>query len=171
MRIKFYLLSLLLIVSIVLIAQPKTFNTITTSTKTVAERYFKNYAQLNGDSMALDIADDVTIDDLTSKLLFNNPRISGKEQAIQNFKREKIIFNVTVPVSRSFFSGNFGVFEGMYCYSMYTPNKEVVSFALPIVITIKVENGKVTEHRDYADYQTYLSQMQREMARIKAKGN
>ena len=160
-----------LFIAVVVIAQPKDFKAITASTKTVAERYFKNYAQLNGDSMAIDIADDVTIDDLTSKLLFNNPRISGKEEAVKNFKRDKIIFNVSVPLSRSFFSGNYGVFEGVYTYSMYTPSKEVVSFALPIVVTIKVENGKVTEHRDYADYQTYLSQMQKEMARIKAKGN
>lgn len=56
-------------------------------------------------------------------------------------------------------------------YFVYYPKKEVISFELPITIIIKVENGKVVEHRDFADYQAYLSQYQKEMARLRAKAS
>ena len=168
MKSKFILASVLLFMSLAAVAQPK-FRAITDTTKTVAERYFKNYARLGFDSMAVDMANEYSFEDPTARIIFQGLRINGKEQALENFKKVYTFFNVSLPVNRSYFSGNYGVFEGVYKFSVNAPNNEVMSFELPIVVIIKVENGKVTEHRDYADYQAYLAQSQKEMARIKAK--
>lgn len=168
MKSKLFVALFFLFMSIAAVAQPK-FRAITDSTKTVAERYFKNYARLGFDSMAVDMANDYSFEDPTARILFQGLRINGKEQAIENFKKNYTFFNVSIPVTRTYFSGNYGVFEGVYKFSVNVPNNETMSFEIPIVVIIKVENGKVIEHRDFADYQAYIAQNQKEMARIKAK--
>ncbi len=165
------LVILFVFVSLKLIAQGNQFKELTTSTKIVSERYFEQYAKLGFDSMAMDMSENYNFEDPTAKVIFNGLNIEGKDKAIANFKANYTFFNVSIPTIRRYFSGNYGIFEGTYKFSTYTPKKEVISFELPITIIIKVENGKVVEHRDFADYQAYLSQYQKEMARLRAKAS
>ncbi len=166
---KIILLLLCGIISAHSFGQVNNFTELTNITKLIAERHFNHYAKLDIDSMAMEMADHINVEDPTARIIFQAQKIAGKDKVLESFKKTFTIFNVSIPTSRRYFSGNYGIFEGVYKYSSYTKNKDVISFELPITIIIKVENSKVVERKDFVDYDTFLSQLQMETARIKEK--
>ena len=58
--------------------------------------------------------------------------------------------------SRTIFSGNYAIFEGDLDWTVGIGNGKKVSTVMPTITMLKIENGKVTEHRDFADYHPFL---------------
>lgn len=69
-----------------------------------------------------------------------------------------------------FRSGNFFVYLAWIDFNMMmavgdAPEKEF-NFKLDFMMTLKVDNGKIVEHRDYVDTEAFVVQMQTQMAEV-----
>lgn len=129
------------------------------STGTIGDAYLDAYIALDWDRLEPMLADSVSFQDRTAELLFPNLVKSGKGEVIKGFREgytglTKMIFHKT----RSFHAGNMAVYEGNLEWGVKFPQGRVVESLTPFIVILRVENGKVVEHRDYVDYQPFLEQ-------------
>lgn len=60
--------------------------------------------------------------------------------------------------TRVFVSGEHAVFEGTLDWTLeLSDGKQAVTRAMPFMSILRVVDGKVVEHRDYADYAPFLA--------------
>lgn len=154
------LLILLAFVSISAFAQKNTiFNDRTSITKEVASKYFKAYFNLDFDTMKSIMHDSISFNDPTAKYLFGGKKVVGKINVYDNFKKSYAsIIEMKQETIRTIFSSNTGVFELNLVYKFNNDPDQIITIEMPLIVILKVENGKVIEHRDYADYNYFMEQ-------------
>ncbi|AUN31055.1 nuclear transport factor 2 family protein [Niveispirillum cyanobacteriorum] len=138
-------------------AQP-TFAQVTADSSPVADAYFDAYTRLDWDRLEPLVADGASFQDRTAELVFGSVGATGKPAMMKLFREgyagiTKIIFK---PMRR-IHTGHYGIFEGDLNWATKMPDGRIVESTTPFLVTIRVENGKVIEHRDYADYAPFLA--------------
>lgn len=124
----------------------------------LAERYFAAYIALDWDVLAPMLAEQGSFADLTAEPVFGEVKADGKAAMMKNFREGYAgISHMQFNRTRAFTSGGVAVFEGTLDWD-YTleSGKVVVTREMPFVTILKLVDGKVIEHRDYADYQPFI---------------
>jgi ketosteroid isomerase-like protein len=115
---------------------------------------------IDWDKLGTLMHDEITFDDLTAELLFGEKKPVGKENVLKNFRETFVsITNMTPKLTRTFFSGDVGVFEMDLSFSFRNQQKGITKITMPLVVVITIKDGKVIEHRDYGDYREYIKQL------------
>lgn len=127
------------------------------ATAPVADAYFDAYIALDWDRLEPLLADNATFQDRTAEQLFTSLKKDGKVDIMKGFRENysgltKMIFRK----SRVLHSGAYAIYEGDLEWGVKYPAGRVVESVTPFVVILKVENGKVVEHRDWVDYGPFL---------------
>ncbi|MBU2494375.1 MAG: nuclear transport factor 2 family protein [Bacteroidetes bacterium] len=149
-----------LFVAIQLFAQEEnSFEKQTANTKIVGEEYFSSYILMDWDNLEQLLADSSSFGDPTGQPIFNSVMKYGKIAVMKTFREAyATIEEMKFTKIRSFYSGNHAIFEGNLDWTTNLRNGKTVRSVMPIITILKVENGLVSEHRDYADYAPFLSE-------------
>ncbi|MCB1025155.1 MAG: nuclear transport factor 2 family protein [Acidobacteria bacterium] len=164
---KYALILILLLTAAAASAQQKnTFVENTEITQDVATKYFNNYMAIDWDALGSLMHDEISFDDATADLLFGEKKPVGKANVLKNFRDTFVaITNMTPKLSRTFFSGDVGVFEMDLSFSFKNRQNGLTTIEMPLVVVITVKDGKVIEHRDYGDYREYIKQLRAAQAK------
>lgn len=133
----------------------------------IAKQYFASYMDKNWNQLEQLLAEDGSFSDPTAEPVFGKVEHIGKQAVMKNFREGYASINyMRFNQSRVLLSGQYAIFEGTLDWSLSLANgKTAVTDAMPFVSIIKIENGLVIEHRDFAGYQKFIE------AYEKAKGS
>lgn len=157
------LLAALLIAALLLppvaLAAPPTFAQAREATRDVAEPYFEAYIARQWDRLAPLLAEQGSFEDPTAALIFGPVRQQGKAATLKNFREGyAAIRHMVFHPSRVFYAGEHAVFEGTLDWTLaLASNQQAVTLGMPFVTVLRVVEGQVVEHRDYADYTPFLA--------------
>lgn len=135
----------------------------------IGEAYITAYVALDWDRIEPLLADNATFHDPTAEhsQIFGLKQRSGKPAVMKGFREGYAgVTKMMLHRSRTFYSGNYSVFQGDLEWGLKFPDGRVVEGRTSFVAILRIENGKVVEHRDYVDYAPYLES---EMASRPAK--
>ena len=63
---------------------------------------------------------------------------------------------------RAMHTGHYAVYEGSLDWTLQLDGgTTVTTTGMPFVVTLRVEGGRVVEHRDYADYHPFVENLRR----------
>ena len=155
-RLMFFIL--LLFSNIIISAQEKlSYEDLSKTSKEIGEKYFASYLAMDWDKIETMLADNATFTDPTAETVFGGGLRDGKEAMMKSFREGYAsIEELKFIKSRTIFSGNYAIFEGDLDWTVRVGNGKKVSTVMPIITMLKIENRKVTEHRDFADYHPFL---------------
>lgn len=142
-------------------AEEPSFSELTATSEKIARAYYAYYIQLDFESMAPLLAANASFFDPTAQQIFGAQKTSGKAAVLENFKTAYAnITHMKVHDANAYFSGQYGIFSGQLDWSFKSgPEQNLIHIKkMPLTVMIKVENGVVTEHRDYADYRVFTRQ-------------
>ena len=128
-----------------------------------AQAYADAYSARDIDALSALLADDAVFEDPSS-------RFEGKDAIAAGLSEVFGRITSTGPESKEinkYRSGNDFVFMGWADFNMMMaigdqPEREF-NFKLDFMMTLRIDNGKVTEHRDYLDTEAFLSQLQAQL--------
>jgi len=157
--------SLFLITSLILsqgnihAEENKAFKEATNISKKAMNKYFAAYFDLDFKRMKKLMHDDISFDDPTARFVFGGDKIVGKNNVYNAFKKAyaSIIEIKQTPI-RTIYSSNVGVFEVDISYKFRDGPDKIITINMPLVIILTYQDGKIIEHRDYADYHFFLEQ-------------
>lgn len=141
------------------LAQTKpNYGDLTAATATVADAYVAAYTALDWDRLEPLLADNVSFRDPTAELIFGSPSASNKETLMKQLRQNVVIITkMSFQRRRGIYSGQYGLYDGDLTFAVHVEKNLVVESTTPIVLAIRVEEGKVVEHRDYVDYAPFLT--------------
>ena len=127
-------------------------------TRKIADEFFQLYLHAKVDQLRPFYAENATWHDPTAGELWGMTMKSGVDTIIEHHKQVlKGLVTNELTIERSFFSGSYAHYTAIMDFTWYSPDKSTSKhFKLPISVVLKIENGKITEHRDYGDYVTWL---------------
>lgn len=140
-------------------AAPPTFAQASQATRSVAEPYFEAYIARQWDRLAPLLAEQGSFEDPTATLVFGPVKQAGKAATLQNFRDGyAAIRHMAFHASRVFVSGEHAVFEGTLDWTLaLAGGRQAVTTGMPFITVLRVVDGRVVEHRDYADYTPFLA--------------
>lgn len=127
-------------------------------TRQVAQKYFDAYLARDWNAVETLVSDDVSFGDPTAVQLFGPNAHVGKAAAIKSFRETYAgLTHMKATVSRTMFASHYAIFESTLDWSVKLKGgKELRTPAMPFVVIVTVRDGKVVEHRDYADYRGFV---------------
>jgi len=130
------------------------------SSRAIGEQYIKAYVALDWDAIGSMLADSASFQDPTAQIIFGGRLISGKSAMLAFFRENYAGLAMSFMESRSFFSGHYAVIEGELTWSAPLQNGgRVTSKDGAFVLILRIEGGKVVEHRDYTTYKPFIEAM------------
>ena len=130
------------------------------STRAVGEPYKNAYVTLDWDALEGLLGEEASFQDPTAKLIFGGLLTSGREAMMNKFRNGNAGIQMSFVETRAIYTGHYAIFEGELSWSSpMQDGRRVSSKDTPFVLVLKVEGGKVVEHRDYADYHPFLDAM------------
>ncbi len=147
-------------ISVPAICQEKpSFQQLSQETRDIATKYFAAYIARDWDSLELLLADDGGFSDPTAEPVFGPVEYSGKQATLKNFRDNyAAITHMDFKENRVLISGEFAIFEGTLNWGLSLSGGKVVETNnTPFLTILRVKNGLVVEHRDYADYAPFLT--------------
>jgi ketosteroid isomerase-like protein len=142
-------------------AEDPSFSELTATSEKIARAYYDYYIQLDFEKLAPLLAENASFFDPTAQQIFGAQQTNGKSAVLENFKTAYAnITHMEIRDANAYFSGQYGIFCGQLDWSFKSgPEHHLIHIKkMPLTVTIKVENGQVTEHRDYADYRVFSRQ-------------
>ncbi len=130
------------------------------STRIVGEAYMQAYIAENWDAIEGMLSEKASFRDPTAEALWGGALASGREAMMQKFRTGYAGIELAFEQSRATFSGYYAIFEGTLTWSAPVQGGgRVEAKDSPFVVILRVEGGKVVEHRDYADYHPFIDAM------------
>jgi ketosteroid isomerase-like protein len=132
-------------------------------TKAVAEPYFSAYIARDWAALETLMHTEVSWRDPTAEQLFAGMAVRGKSTALDHLRKIfSGILNMDAHVTRRLFSANHAIFESALDWTSALENgKSMTIRATPFVVVLRIQDGKVVEHTDYADYHGFISEYHR----------
>ena len=141
--------------------QPMRYADAAEVAKDVGGEYFAAYIARDWDSIEPLMADENSFHDDSAALVFGSVEYLGKENVLRGFREGYAgITHMKFTSLREMHAGHFAIFEGSLDWGVNVGGGRVVNSEMPFVVILRIENGKVTEHRDYADYSPFIAAMQ-----------
>lgn len=139
-------------------AQTQTFAELREETKKHTTAYLNDYLALNFDANAKRMHEDISFHDPTTRLVFAGEKHSGKAAVMQFFKTNYAsIVEMKSENMKPVFSADYGIFAFTLKWKLRSGGK-IIAIAMPLVVQLKVKDGKIIEHRDFADYSFFNKQ-------------
>lgn len=137
---------------------PPSFAQISLATSSVAESYFSAYIARDWDRLAPLLAAEGSFQDPTAALLFGTGKQQGREATLANFRQSyAAIRDMQFRPTRVFASGEHAVFEGSLDWTVtLEAGRDATIKNMPLIVILRVVDGKVVEHQDFADYSPFL---------------
>jgi hypothetical protein len=134
------------------------YRALSAQTRDVAERYLQAYLSRDWQRLFPLMAENIRFADPSAKVVFGDLSQQGKP-ALMKYFSEVYAYVEThhFKRDRSTFAGQHAVFIGESDWSFSLPGHVPVRSKTPLVLTLTVENGRVTDHQEIADFQSYLS--------------
>lgn len=130
-------------------------------TRQLAERYLQAYLRKDWAALEPLMAERIRFLDPTAKLVFGDVDQDGKPALLKYFHTVyPYIDTHQFKIGSSFVAGNKAIFIAETDWSFAHPGLPVVRSKAPIILTLTVEHGRVTEHTEMADLQDFLNQRQ-----------
>lgn len=136
------------------------------SLESIGKNYLKFYSSYNIKELDKLYADDAEFTDPISVVYQPNSPITvkGKMNILEFLKSASQMFkSFKYDIQEHFISGDYAVYMGHTIFEMYGKDlgikEESVRFKTKIVTILKIVNGKIQTHTDYADYTTFLKQI------------
>ena len=169
---KYVLVAILLLANLAASSQQNNpFKDATDVTQDISTKYFNSYMAIDWDRLGALAHNEISFEDPTAELLFGVKKPAGKDSVMKNFRDTfASITNMTPKLTRTFFSGNSGVFEMDLSFSFKNRQNGITTITMPLVVVITVKDGKVISHRDYGDYREYLKQLKAAQEKASQKG-
>lgn len=135
---------------------PTSFAKRTESNQQVADRYVSAYFDKRWDDLSAVSADSLDFQDPTALLVFGPPpERDSKEKVLELFRTGYAPLELKFDQLRAVYSGDHALYEGNLDWVYHLPERDVHSIT-PMVVILRLENGKVVEHRDYVDYRPFI---------------
>jgi len=154
------ILVVILFLSTTIYAQEKvSFSEATSITKKITVKYFSDYFKLDFDAMKDNMHDDISFHDPTAELIMGTRLVEGRTNVYESFKKNyAAIIEMKQEPIRTIFSSTTGIFEIIIKYRFNDGPDKMITIEMPLVVVLTVKDGKVIEHRDYADYNYFIEQ-------------
>ncbi len=132
----------------------------TVVTTAISEQYIQWYLNLNFDALGTLMHQDFSFEDPTAAMLFGWNKPEGKENALAFFKTNYAsITEMKADIIRKIISGNHAIYEMQLHFKFYqNEDKDLISISMPLITILAIKDGKVIEHKDYANYNDYIEQ-------------
>lgn len=128
------------------------------SAREIGTRYREAYIALDWETIEGLLSENASFRDPTAELVFGGELVSGREAMMTKFRTGYAGLEMSFVQDRAIFTGHFAIFEGKLTWSAPTQDGgRLVTRDAPFVLVLRVEGGKVVEHRDYADYHPYIA--------------
>lgn len=128
----------------------------------VGENYFKAYIAMDWNSLESMLDVNATFRDPTAEKVFGGSIHKGKEAVMKYFMDNySAIQEISFIELRKIISGNYVIFEGDLDWTLKIEGGKEVRSVMPIATILMIENGKVKEHKDFADYHPFLKEYRR----------
>ncbi|MEJ6007553.1 nuclear transport factor 2 family protein [Paucibacter sp. AS339] len=134
------------------------YRALSAQTRDVAERYLQAYLSRDWPRLFPLMAEHIHFADPTAKMVFGDLSQQGKPALTKYFTEVyPYVETHAFKRERSTFAGQHAVFIGESDWSFSLPGQAPVRSKTPLVLTLTVENGLVTQHQELADFQSYLN--------------
>lgn len=140
-------------------AQPGArFDEASTATQGVGQAYFDAYIARDWNRIEPLLADEASFHDATAELVFGGAIAEGKPAMMTLFREGYAgITRMSLRPLRAFHSGHYSVFEGELDWALRLDDGVEVASVMPFVTIVRIEDGRVVSHRDYADYAPFVA--------------
>jgi len=151
-------LSLALLCAAPLLAQERpSFEDTSAATEAVGQAYFDAYIARDWDALEPLLAETGSFRDATAELVFGGALADGKPAMMTLFREGYAgITQMELRPLRAFHSGHYSIFEGELSWTLQLDENREVSSVMPFITILRIEDGQVVSHRDYADYAPFL---------------
>lgn len=137
---------------------PPSFEQVSAQTEQVGRAYFAAYIARDWDKLAPLVAENGSFADPTAAKIFGGVSHTGKDEVVSFFRAGYAgITEMSFQPQRELFSGDHAIFEGTLTWGFKLDDGlQVDTDAMPFVTILRVEDGLVAEHRDFADYGPFV---------------
>ena len=151
-------LALLALPAAPLFAQEQpSFAETSAATETVSQAYFDAYIARDWDALEPLLADTGTFRDITAEPVFGGAGAQGKAAMMTLFREGYAsITQMSLRPMRTIHSGQTSIFEGELDWTLRLQNGSEVRSVMPFLTILRVEDGLVVSHQDFADYAPFI---------------
>ena len=144
-------------------AQPTpTYRETSARTKEVGERYFAAYIAKDWATVGELLAENGSFADRTAELVFGSTLQQGRAATLAFFGKGYEGVQMRYRPTRAIHTGHHAVYEGSLDWTLRLGDgRTITTEAMPFVVILRVEAGRVVEHRDYADYHPFVENLRR----------
>ena len=126
-------------------------------TQDVGNKYVQAYFSKDWDTVENMLAPNMTFYDVTAAVLFGSVPHEGKAHIIDFFRAAfSAIEQMEFDPVQVFHSGNYATYAGQLSWTLKTPSGRKIRSVMPVLMSIRIEDGLVVEQRDYADYKPFI---------------
>ena len=137
-------------------SSPTGFAKRTESNQQVADRYVAAYFDKRWDDLSAASGDALSFEDPTALLVFGPPpERDSKAKVLELFRTGYAPLELKFDQLRAMYSGDHAFYEGNLDWVYHLPERDIHSIT-PMIVILRLENGKVVEHRDYVDYRPFI---------------
>jgi ketosteroid isomerase-like protein len=134
------------------------YDDVTAATAPVGDAYFAAYIARDWDALEPLLADEATFHDPTAAHVFGGALADGKAAMMTLFREGYAgITRMALRPMRTVHAGNYAIYEGELDWALDMGDGRNVASVMPFVTVLRIENGHVVEHRDYADYAPFIA--------------
>jgi ketosteroid isomerase-like protein len=143
--------------------EEKQYQSSSSDARAIGEPYFNAYLERDWDKFESILHTDAIWSDPTAEQLFGVERVSGKDLVISHLRSSFAgITHMRAHINRKVFTSNFAIFEADLDWGVRLRNGKTVEVkAAPFVVVLRIKDGKVIEHTDYADYAGFINEFRR----------
>ena len=142
--------------------KPPAYREASARTKEVAERYFAAYIAKDWATVGELLAENGSFADRTAELVFGGTLQQGRAPTLALFEKGYAGVRMHYRPVRAMHTGHYAVYEGSLDWTLRLDDgRTVATEAMPFVVILRVEAGRVVEHRDYADYHPFVENLRR----------
>ena len=133
------------------------------TTRRVAEIYFDAYIRRDWTVIEGLIGEDGGFSDPTAEQIFGTKPHRGKAETIKGFRSGYAgITTMSANITRTVFSSSYALFEGTLDWTLKLQSGKIIDTKeMPIVVILTIKDGKVVDHKDYADYRSFIEAFRR----------
>ncbi|MEJ2459459.1 MAG: nuclear transport factor 2 family protein [Novosphingobium sp.] len=132
----------------------------------VADAYFAAYIARDWDKLETLLDDKASFQDESAELVFGGLLSNGKAAMMERFRKGYAsLKHMAFKPLRKFHAGNIAVYEGDLDWGIDLGKGAVVESVTPMVVILRVKDGRIIRHRDNIDYEPFLEKMRALRAR------
>ncbi|WP_243919015.1 nuclear transport factor 2 family protein [Novosphingobium beihaiensis] len=139
---------------------PPRYDQVTQASTPVADAYFAAYIARDWDKLETLLDDEASFQDESAELVFGGLRSQGKAAMMKRFREGYAsLTHMSFKPQRTFHAGHIAIYEGDLDWGLDIGDGVVVESETPMVVILRVEDGKIVRHRDNVDYAPFLARL------------